>query len=186
MNVSSNLNSLKSVLGGRNIYLIGMMGSGKSLTGPSLAKRLEYSFVDLDVVLEKATGKLIQVIFEEDGETNFRQLEKQVLTATGQRHSLVVATGGGVVTLSANWGVLHQGIVIWLDPGRDRLLARLRKDTIKRPLLETKDPEKVFDQIFATRAQLYAEADLHISVQDESAEQVAQNIIDQLPSILSL
>lgn len=75
-----------------------MMGSGKSSTGRPLAKRLGYGFVDADGVLEALAKRPIAKVFEADGEQRFRALESQVLQAIGERHSLVVATGGGVIT----------------------------------------------------------------------------------------
>jgi len=101
---------LRSRLGGRNLYLVGMMGSGKSSSGRPLAQQLGYGFADADPVIEQAAGCTIAEIFERDGEAGFRALESQVLQAIGQRHSLVVATGGGVITKPENWGVLHQGL----------------------------------------------------------------------------
>ena len=98
-------------LSGRNLFLVVMMGCGKSRTGPHLAENLGYSFVDLDLVIEKVAKKSIFKIFEEEGEKEFRDIEAMVLQAVGERYSLVVATGGGVVTRSENWGVLHQGLV---------------------------------------------------------------------------
>ena len=133
--------SLKQRLGGRSIYLIGMMGSGKTSTGRPLAKRLGYGFVDADAVIEQAAGCSIPDIFERDGEAGFRAIERQVLNAISQRHSLVVATGGGVVTTPENWGQLHSGIVVWLDVDRGQLLARLQADSTLRPLLQQPNPE---------------------------------------------
>ena len=91
--------NLKEKLGGRNIFLIGMMGSGKSHTGPDLARLINYAFVDTDDVIEKASKQTIAEIFEKEGEKVFRDLEKQVLKEISQHHSLVVATGGGLVTV---------------------------------------------------------------------------------------
>ena len=71
--------SLKQILGGRNLYLIGMMGSGKTLTGPCLAQNIDYGFVDSDEVIEKVAHQSIDEIFKEDGETIFRDLETKVL-----------------------------------------------------------------------------------------------------------
>ena len=106
--------SLKQTLAGRSLYLVGMMGSGKTSTGRPLAERLGYGFVDADAVIEEAAGCSIPQIFDSDGETGFRDIETHVLSAISQRHSLVVATGGGIVTRPENWGMLHQGIVICL------------------------------------------------------------------------
>ena len=122
--------SLKQRLGGRSLYLVGMMGSGKTSTGRHLAERLGYGFVDADAVIEQAAGCSIPEIFERDGEAGFRALESQVLTAISQRHSLVVATGGGVVTQQENWGLLHSGIVIWLDVVPGQLMQRLKADSL--------------------------------------------------------
>ena len=91
-------------------------------------------------MIEQVTGSNISEIFERDGEDHFRDLETQVLRSISERHSLVVATGGGIVTRSENWGMMHQGIVIWLDVERDQLLLRLQKDFTQRPLLQMNDP----------------------------------------------
>ena len=79
MAVHATPQTLKEKLGGRNIFLIGMMGSGKSQTGPVLAKMINYAFVDTDDVIEKASKQSISSIFEKDGEKVFRDVEKQVL-----------------------------------------------------------------------------------------------------------
>ena len=176
---------LRSRLGGRNLYLVGMMGSGKSSSGRPLAQALGYGFVDADPVIEQVAARPIPQIFAEEGEAGFRAIEAQVLMAIGQRHSLVVATGGGVVTRPENWGVLHQGIVIWLDPGRDQLLHRLERDSTARPLLQTDDPGATLDALIQERAPFYQEADLHLHVDDQSAEQVAAMVLEAIPSILS-
>ncbi len=176
--------SLKQRLGGRSLYLVGMMGSGKTSTGRPLAERLGYGFVDADAVIEQAAGCTIPEIFEQNGESGFRALETQVLNAISQRHSLVVATGGGVVTQSQNWGLIHSGIVIWLDVERDQLLKRLRADETARPLLRRTDPEAAVDALLEERRPLYAEADLTVVIDDESPEVVADGILQLLPGLL--
>ena len=176
--------SLKQILGGRNLYLIGMMGCGKTLTGPPLAEELNYRFVDMDNVIEEVAHKSIKDIFTKDGEKTFRNLETQVLKEIGQHYSLVVATGGGVVIRPENWGVLQQGIIIWIDPGRDRLWERLQLDSSKRPLLLGDNPASNFDEINKEREKLYMESDLRVFVEDEAPEEVALKIIKKLPSIL--
>ena len=175
--------TLKEKLGGRNIFLIGMMGSGKSQTGPDLAKMINYAFVDTDDVIEKASKQSIADIFEKDGETVFRDLEKQVLKEISQHHSLVIATGGGLVTIPENWGILHQGIVIWLDLDVRRSIERLGSDNKKRPLL-IDDLSKTFSQIYTSRKSIYLEADLRIEIEDQSPYEVAAMIAERLPSIL--
>ena len=175
---------LGSRLGGRNLYLVGMMGSGKSSTGPHLAKELSYGFVDSDKVIEQVYGQPISIIFEREQEEGFRLLESQVLNTIGQHHSLVVATGGGIVTKAENWGVLHQGIVVWIDPGCNRLFARLESDPGGRPLLQQNDSFDNFQALLVAREKFYIEADLHLTVADENPLQVANQIVMNLPSIL--
>ena len=176
--------TLKQRLGGRSLYLVGMMGSGKTSTGRPLAERLGYGFVDADAVIEQAAGCSIPEIFERDGEAGFRSLESQVLSAISQRHSLVVATGGGVVTQPENWGLLHSGIVIWLDVVPDQLLQRLNADSTVRPLLQTADPEAALNALLNERRPLYAEADLTVVINDETPEAVADGILQLVPSLL--
>ena len=176
--------TLNQRLGGRSLYLVGMMGSGKTSTGRPLAERLGYGFVDADAVIEQAAGCSIPEIFEHDGESCFRGLESQVLSAISQRHSLVVATGGGVVTQPENWGLLHSGIVIWLDVVPDQLLQRLNADSNVRPLLQTADPEAALNTLLNERRPLYSEADLTVVINDETPEAVADGILQLLPSLL--
>ncbi len=182
----SHSNFLKDKLGGRNLYLVGMMGCGKSRTGPLLAKSLGYGFVDSDSVIENLTKKHISQIFEDEGEEAFRTIEAQVLSSIGEHHSLIVATGGGVVTRSQNWGVLHQGIVIWLNVDKEHLLARLseKTDNAKRPLLQGNSLFKQVDSLLSERQPLYNEADLHIPIFSESPDTVAEMICEALPSII--
>ena len=176
--------SLKERLSGRSIYLIGMMGSGKTSTGRPLAKRLGYGFVDADAVIEQVAGCTIPEIFERDGEAGFRSIESQVLNAISQRHSLVVATGGGVVTKPENWGQLHSGIVVWLDVNRAQLIERLRDDSTQRPLLQQPNPEAAIDTLLQERRPLYGEADLTVVIKDESPDAVADGILQLLPTLI--
>ena len=184
MAVQSTPKTLKEKLGGRNIFLIGMMGSGKSQTGPVLAKMINYAFVDTDDVIEKASKQSISSIFEKDGEKVFRDVEKKVLKEISQHHSLVIATGGGLVTLPENWGILHQGIVIWLDLDLRRSIKRLESDQKRRPLLLGDNLAENFSQIYESRKPIYLESDLRIEVEDQSPYEVATMIAKRLPSIL--
>ena len=184
MAVQATPKTLKEKLGGRNIFLIGMMGSGKSQTGPVLAKMINYAFVDTDDVIEKASKQTISSIFEKDGEKVFRDVEKKVLKEISQHHSLVIATGGGLVTLPENWGILHQGIVIWLDLDLKRSIQRLESDQKRRPLLDGDNLAENFSQIYESRKPIYLESDLRIEVEDQSPYEVATMVAEHLPSIL--
>jgi shikimate kinase len=126
----------------------------------------------------------IPEIFERDGQEGFRLIESQVLNAISQRHSLVVATGGGVVTRPENWGQLHSGIVVWLDVDRPQLVERLRGDATQRPLLQQPDPEAALDALLLQRRPLYDEADLTVVIQDETPDDVADGILQLLPTLI--
>ena len=171
-------------LKGLNLYLVGMMGAGKSAVGRPLARALGYRFIDADTSLAQAAGCPIPEIFAEAGEEGFRALESAVLDQLAGWHSLVVATGGGVVTRPVNWGHLHQGVVIWLDAPEAVLLARLEADPTPRPLLADADPAGRLSQLLAERRPLYAQADLHILQGMESPEGVAARVLEALPGVL--
>ncbi|MEB3348936.1 MAG: shikimate kinase [Cyanobacteriota bacterium] len=171
-------------LHGLNIYLVGMMGAGKSAVGRPLAEALGYRFLDADTSISRAAGRSIAEIFRCDGEEGFRDLETAVLAGIASWHSLVVATGGGVVTRPCNWGHLQQGVVVWLDAPAELLLERLRLDPTPRPLLHESDPERRLRTLLEQRAPLYAQADLRIAQAGEPPAEVAAAVLRQLPTIL--
>ena len=171
-------------LRGLNLFLVGMMGSGKSSVGRPLANALGYRFVDADQLLEQSAGRSIPAIFASEGEEAFRALETQVLDAISPWQRLVVATGGGVVQRPVNWGYLRQGVVIWLDAPEALLLRRLRDDPTPRPLLALPDPSERLRELLERRRPLYAQADLRLEQGEESAEAVAASLLEALPTIL--
>jgi shikimate kinase len=175
---------LRRRLEGLNLYLVGMMGSGKSTAGRQLAAQLGYRFLDADQSLEQVAGRSIPEIFASEGEAGFRQLESAVLNQIASWHSLVVATGGGVVTRPENWGQMRQGVVIWLDAPEALLLQRLNADPTPRPLMAAADPAARLAALLAERRPLYAQADLHIVQDGRPPEQVARQVLEALPSIL--
>jgi shikimate kinase len=176
--------TLRQRLEGLNLYLIGMMGSGKSSAGRHLAEQLGYRFLDADTSLEQVAGRSIPELFASEGEEGFRRLEAAVLNQIASWHSLVVATGGGVVTQPQNWGQLHQGLVIWLDAPDAVLLERLAADPTPRPLMEAPDPAARLADLLEQRRPLYAQADLHIRQDGRPPAQVAAQILEALPSVL--
>jgi shikimate kinase len=99
-------------------------------------------------------------------------------------HSLVVATGGGVVSRPVNWGHLQQGVVVWLNAPEAVLLERLRADPTPRPLMQAPDPAERLRALLAQRRHLYAQADLAVMQVGEPPEAVAQRVLEGLPGIL--
>ncbi|MDX2099353.1 MAG: shikimate kinase [Leptolyngbyaceae cyanobacterium bins.59] len=175
---------MTNVLQGRNLYLIGMMGAGKTSVGQVLAKRLNYRFYDMDVLIERVMQQPIRQIFNDYGEVAFRQIESQVMAELSAYTNAIVATGGGIVLKRQNWSYLHYGIVVWLDVPIEELQRRLHKDTT-RPLLQDTDPAVKLQQLFTERHPLYAQADLHVPfVAGESPEHIADRLLAELPKIL--
>ena len=175
---------LRERLQGLNIYLVGMMASGKSTVGPLLANALGYRFLDADAVIREVAGCTIPEIFDRDGEAGFRSLERQVLQQLSQWHSLVVATGGGIVTVPENWGELRQGAVVWLDVKDGELLRRLQADPGGRPMLEAADPQARLQQLLNERRPLYSQADLRISAGDGTPAEVSTRVLAALPELI--
>ena len=172
-------NGLIKELRGRSIFLIGMMGSGKSSTGPVLAEILKYKYVDLDVLIEKLTKKTIDKVFSEEGEEYFRDLETQCLQEIIKLPSVVISTGGGVVLKKENWGILRQGIIVWLDINKEIALNRLNSKDNIRPLLKGNIDVK-YEEIFETRKDIYAQADLRVEINNEGVKNVAEKILNTL------
>ena len=171
-------------LQGLNLYLVGMMGAGKSAVGRPLAEALGYRFLDADDALQQVAGRTIPEIFASDGEAGFRDLETAVLGQIAGWHSLVVATGGGVVTRPENWGHMRQGVVVWLDAPPSLLLERLVADPTPRPLLTADNPSARLGELLGQRQPLYAQADLRVEQHGDGPAQVALQVLAGLPSIL--
>ena len=167
-----------------NVYLIGMMGTGKSTTGKLLAKTLGYQPFDTDQVICQAAEATVPEIFATSGEAEFRKLETQVLSQLSAYTRLVVSTGGGIILERINWSYLHQGLVVWLDAEVEVLLNRLKDDTT-RPLLQTDYPQQTLEKLLAQRQPLYAQADIKISVQaQDGPEDVLRAILMKIPAVL--
>lgn len=131
----------------KNIILIGMPGSGKSTVGKMLAEQLDREFVDADAQIIQKTGMPIPEIFAKFGESGFREIETEVLQELGKKSGLLIATGGGCVTIDANYPLLHQnGIIFWLQ----RNIAQL--PTEGRPLSQNND----LTQMYRIRKPMYA------------------------------
>jgi shikimate kinase len=140
-----------------NVFLVGMMGAGKTSVGKLLSRRLRKVFCDSDQVIEERTGVRIPVIFELEGEPGFRARETAVLEELTARTDLVLATGGGAVLTPRNRQILRErGTVVYLRASVNELWNRTRHDR-NRPLLQTADPYARLNELHSLRDPLYRE-----------------------------
>ena len=141
----------------RNLVLVGFMGSGKSSVGRLLSSLTGFALVDTDTLVAQEAGQSIPVIFKQHGEEHFRALETKVLQTLVGRIGLIVATGGGIITVEQNRKLLQQiGPVVWLDASPEQLYQRVKHS--KRPLLQTDDPRRTVEELYRQREPLYREA----------------------------
>ena len=162
-----------------NLFLVGMMGAGKTTIGRKLANRLGYRFLDTDALIEQSTGKPVTDLFVEVGEAGFREIETQVLAQVSAHTCLVVATGGGIVTQPVNWSHLHHGIVVWLDVPVPVLVSRLSGDST-RPLLQGTDLSQKLTDLLEARQDRYAQADIRIEYEGRSLGKTCDRILHKL------
>ena len=164
-----------------NIFLIGLMGAGKSTVGRVLARKLNSRFVDTDHALEERCGVKIPTIFEMEGEAGFRKREAQIIEELTQEKGLILATGGGSVLLPENRRALSErGTVVYLHANPIELWHRT-KGGEGRPLLQNGDPKAILENLYALRDPLYREiADHIIETGKPSVNQLVNTLLMQL------
>lgn len=164
-----------------NIFLIGLMGAGKTTVGRALAKRLGLRFVDSDHEIEERTGASIALIFEIEGEESFRFREAEMIRELTAEQNIVLATGGGVIlNPDSRRHLKERGTVIYLRASVSSILHRTSNDR-NRPLLQTVDPRKKIEELTRQREPLYIEvADIVIDTGRQNVHAMVQTIIAQL------
>ena len=164
-----------------NIFLVGLMGAGKTTIGRLLARRLDMTFIDSDHEIEARTGATIPWIFEIEGEASFRRREADVIRELTAQNGIVLATGGGAVLNPDSRALLaERGTVIYLRASVSSILQRTAHDK-NRPLLQTADPRRKLEDLTAQREPLYREiADMVIDTGRPNVQSMVQTILDQL------
>jgi shikimate kinase len=159
-----------------NVWLIGMMGAGKSAAGERLAQMLEWDYVDTDELIEAEAGFSIADLFEFEGEDGFRQRESQAVARLAREKGHVIATGGGAVLNAENRRLMREsGSVVWLEAAPATIVSRLANDPAVRPLAE--DPAAIARLHRERRSTYEAAATFAVGTDDLSVDETAAAIM---------
>ncbi len=170
-----------------NIFLVGLMGAGKTTVGRQLAKQLGKTFIDSDQEIEARTGVRIPVIFEIEGEAGFRKREESAIELLTAQSNIVLGTGGGAVLSENNRKLLKsRGMVVYLRGSPEQLYERTRHDR-NRPLLQTEDPLAKLGTLYLQRDPLYREvSDLIVDTGRQSVTSLTRQLRDKLDLLLKV
>ncbi len=162
-----------------NLALIGFMGTGKSSVGRLVARQLHFAFFDTDELVEARAHKRITEIFAEQGESVFREYERQVVVDLHHQLSAVISTGGGLGADPSNLVLLKQHslvICLWASP--ETIWQRVRNQS-HRPLLREAEPFGKIQRLLAERKPFYLQSDVLVNTERRSVPEVAQQVLHQ-------
>ena len=161
----------------KNLILTGMMGVGKSTIGRILAKKLKFTFIDIDKLIELKEGCSINVIFKNKGENYFRRLENNITLQELKKTNSVISLGGGAfLNKSIRQSVKKLSVSFWLDIATDLLIKRLEKAK-KRPLLYKKNLKDTVKKIYLDRKKTYNEAEFKIKCSYLKSNEIADKVL---------
>jgi len=167
-----------------NLIITGFSGTGKSLVAKEVARRLNWDFLDTDDEIVKQTRKPIAEIFRRDGESRFRELERETIRKACQQRQTVIAIGGGAIVDPQNYELLAKdGLIVCLEAKPETIYGRLFQEAVYspetevRPLLATDNPLERIGQLKASRQPYYAKADWAIHTDSLSVSEVAEEVI---------
>lgn len=161
----------------RRVVMLGYMASGKSTVGERLARRLEWSFLDFDVEIERREGASVQQIIESAGEESFREMEAALSREAADSEGLVLAPGGAWITRPELLDELGIGtLAVWLQISPEETARRVKEDSIDRPFKDHPDPIGPIAEMLRDRIPLFQRADLTIPANDRSPEQIAYEV----------
>ncbi|CAM8880790.1 unnamed protein product [Rhodiola kirilowii] len=190
--IQNKIQEILPYMGGRCIYLVGMMGSGKTTVGRILSDVLEYSFCDSDKMVEQAIGASVSEIFKLYGEGHFRDKESEELENLSTMKRLVVSTGGGAVVRRINWINMQKGITVWIDVPLEALARRIAAvGTESRPLLHNESGDAYtkallrLNSLLKERGHAYANAHTRVSLDDIAAKLGHTDVFNLSPAAIA-
>jgi shikimate kinase len=167
----------RTVLGKRNLVLVGLMGAGKSAIGKLVAQAMAIPFVDSDHEIERVSRMTIPELFEKYGEPEFRKLENRVIARLLRSGPRVLSTGGGAfMNDSTRAAIKARGVSVWLDADLDTLWERVIKRD-NRPLLKTDNPKGTLESLMIARYPTYALAELRVKSRDAKKDVIAAEVM---------
>ena len=165
-----------------NIALTGFMGTGKTVVGQLLAKKLNRKFIELDLLIEQKAGQSIPEIFKQDGEIAFRELEIEAAKEIAEEKYSVIACGGGLVLNKINIDRLRESSrIVYLTASPEAILKRVSTEEGQRPLLEVDNPTLTISELLKFRKPFYERAaDIKINTSKLDINSVVEQIIEKL------
>lgn len=164
----------------KNIVLVGMMGSGKTTVANLLKEKLKgFELVDIDSVITTLEGRSINEIFDKDGETYFREIEKNIIKEFSSMPNQIISTGGGACKDKINlFNLKKNSIIFYLSASVEELYNRVKDDS-SRPLLKTDNPKTVIENLLKERETNYKLADFEIETINKSFDTIVEEIIEK-------
>ena len=164
----------------RTLFLVGMMGSGKSSVGRRLARIYSMPFVDADKEIEKASGGDICYLFQRYGEQDFRRIEERIMERLLNGKKCILASGGGAFLSARTREVVSQKAVsVFLDAHVDTIIRNTAGRT-HRPLLNVDNPEEVIRTLLNSRRSFYEQADICIKYKEETMGRLLRMLVAQI------
>jgi shikimate kinase len=161
-----------------NLYLVGFMGTGKTTVGRAVAQRIGFKCVDSDHEIERKAGKPITEIFAQEGEAEFRKLERWFVEEGHQGERHVVACGGGLIVQPGMLEILgERGVIVCLHASIETILARTERYKSTRPLLDVADSETRARELYAARESIYRSAGTVILTDARPLNEFASHVV---------
>jgi len=165
------------------VLLVGFMGSGKTLVGQALARRLGWAFRDFDQEIRFRVGLPIPEIFRQHGEAHFREMEREVGAELLREEGVVLASGGGWPAGGGRMDRLPPGTLsVWLKVTPEEAVRRVREEGPTRPLLAVPDPVARARELLEDREEYYEKSDLSLDSLGGSPDELARKIEDMINS----